>query len=142
MRTLSKKLNTTSPMANDDCDKMPNKVSEAMPVYLSSCNNMSANTEQENISARVKLRSSNMPKVMPNNAPWAKVSPKKANRRQTTKLPNGPAVAATPKPANKGNNHQLIMFVFSTFFYMRAFVAAFNMAIGTMCVVVVVGVVS
>ena len=84
---------------------------------------------------------------MPNKAPWARVSPKKANRRHTTKLPKGPAVAATPKPANKGNNHQLIMLMFLVrialfLIDVIAFFTAFNMTIDTMFVVVVVGIVS
>jgi FtsH-binding integral membrane protein len=58
----------------------------------------------------------------------------------------GPAGAATPKPANNGNNHQLIMLMFLVhvamcLIDMIAFVTAFNMTISAMFVIVVVGVI-
>ena len=55
--------------------------------------------------ANVGFRSASTPKVIPNKAPWANVSPKKAIFRHTTKLPNGPAEIANNMPANNGISH-------------------------------------
>src|SRR5690554_7950640 len=74
---------------------MPSKVSADRRAYFSKGSKTKAKQTEPMISASVRLMSVSTPRVIPSNAPCAKVSPKNAMRRQTTKLPNGPAIKAS-----------------------------------------------
>src|SRR5690554_7714262 len=100
-------------MASVLCETMPSKVTDDKSAYFSKGSKTKAKQTEPMISASVRLMSVTTTRVIPSNAPCAKVSPKNAMRRQTTKLPNGPAIKASNKPANKGVIHQGLIMLLS-----------------------------
>src|SRR5699024_5867256 len=88
---------------------MPSKVSLAINCWRCRAVKISANMTQNRITAGYNAIPTAKPKAAPNKEPWAKVSPKKAMRRHTTKAPMGPLTRAMAKPANRGANSNSII---------------------------------
>src|SRR5690554_1486378 len=97
-RTSGMKLRETRPMARALWARMPSKVSVAKARVRESNTRATAMVTQVMTTPRFIGTLIRKLRVMPSNAEWARVSPKYAIRRQTTKQPRGPATRATPSP--------------------------------------------
>ena len=94
---------------------MPSKVSVATKCWRCKLTKVTASNTQQAITARLRLISNRKPRETPSRAEWARVSPKYAMRRQTTKEPSGPAMAATPKPPNRARIRKSAMIALAAF---------------------------